>query len=101
MSDIDKSCSNCRNQLTGFDGGFGGLPLTCECKVYGETSGRKNCQHFKKKITKSELYEENKRLRERIKDTEECISTLSKTIKLKDDFIIENGYAEEYSRWIE
>ena len=71
----DKSCSNCRNQLTGFDGGFGGLPLTCECKVYGETSGRKNCQHFQEKITKSELYEENKRLRECLDEADDLIQS--------------------------
>ena len=31
MKKDDKSCSNCRYQLTGWDGGFFGLPLTCEC----------------------------------------------------------------------
>ena len=68
-------CSNCRNQLTGFDGGFDGLPVTCECKVYGETRGRKNCQHFKKKITKRELYEENKRLRECLDEADDIITS--------------------------
>ena len=48
-------CSNCRNQMTGWDGGFFGLPLTCECRIYGETEGRKNCSKFKKRITKSDL----------------------------------------------
>lgn len=66
----EKSCSNCRNQMTGWDGGFFGLPLTCECRIYGETENRKNCSDFKKKITKSylldkikELEEENEQLR--------------------------------------
>ena len=66
----EKSCSNCRNQMTGFDGGFFGLPLTCECRIYGEAENRKNCSDFKKKITKSylldkikELEEENEQLR--------------------------------------
>ena len=48
-------CSNCRNQMTGWDGGFFGLPFTCECRVYGETEGRKNCSKFKKRVTKSDL----------------------------------------------
>lgn len=56
--------------MTGWDGGFFGLPLTCECRIYGETENRKNCSYFKKKITKSylldkikELEEENEQLR--------------------------------------
>ena len=48
-------CSNCRNQMTGWDGGFFGLPFTCECRIYGETEGRKNCSKFKKRVTKSDL----------------------------------------------
>lgn len=66
----EKSCSNCRNQMTGWDGGFFGLPFTCECRIYGETENRKNCSYFEKKITKSylldkikELEEENEQLR--------------------------------------
>lgn len=56
--------------MTGWDGGFFGLPFTCECRIYGETENRKNCSDFKKKITKSylldkikELEEENEQLR--------------------------------------
>lgn len=67
----EKSCSNCRNQMTGWDGGFFGLPFTCECRIYGETENRKNCPYFKKKITESylldkikELEEENEQLRQ-------------------------------------
>lgn len=67
---MSEDCSNCRNQMTGWDGGFFGLPLTCECRIYGETENRKNCSDFKKKITKSylldkikELEEENEQLR--------------------------------------
>lgn len=48
-------CSNCRNQMTGWDGGFFGLPFTCECRIHGETEGRKNCSEFKKRVTKSDL----------------------------------------------
>ena len=64
-------CSNCRNQMTGWDGGFFGLPLTCECRIYGETEGRKSCSNFKKRVTKSDLLnkiqsleKENEKLRE-------------------------------------
>lgn len=67
-------CSNCRNQMTGFDGGFFGLPFTCECRIYGETEGRKNCSKFKKRITKSDLLnkiqsleKENEQLQKEIK----------------------------------
>ena len=66
-------CSNCRNQMTGFDGGFFGLPFTCECRIYGETENRKNCSGFEKKITKSylldkikELEKENEQLRKQV-----------------------------------
>lgn len=69
----EKSCSNCRNQMTGFDGGFFGLPFTCECRIYGETEGRKNCSDFEKKIQKSylldkikELEKENEQLRKQL-----------------------------------
>ena len=58
----EKSCSNCRNQMTGFDGGFFGLPFTCECRIYGETEDRKNCSDFEKKITKSYLLDKIKEL---------------------------------------
>ena len=71
----EKSCSNCRNQMTGFDGGFFGLPFTCECRIYGETEGRKNCSDFEKKITKSylldkikELEKENEQLKQKLEN---------------------------------
>lgn len=48
-------CSNCRNQMTGWDGGFFGEPVTCECRIHGVTKGRKSCSNFKKRVTKSDL----------------------------------------------
>lgn len=67
------SCSNCRHQMTGWDGGFFGEPMTCECRIYGVTEGRKGCSNFKKRITKSDLLkrirdlkEENERLRNQL-----------------------------------
>ena len=43
-------CSNCRYQIGGFDGGFFGLPVTCECKYYGVTENRKDCKRFKRRF---------------------------------------------------
>ena len=70
-------CSNCRNQMTGWDGGFFRLPFTCECRIYGETEGRKNCSKFKKRVTKSDLLnkiqsleKENEQLRNGLNDCE-------------------------------
>lgn len=81
----EKSCSNCRNQMTGFDGGFFGLPFTCECRIYGETENRKNCSDFEKKITKSylldkikELEKENKQLKEEIEPLKQKEEALNK-----------------------
>lgn len=48
-------CNDCRYQMTGWDGGFFGEPMTCECKIYGVTEGRKSCSKFKKKVTKADL----------------------------------------------
>lgn len=58
MKKKDKGCSNCRYQMTGFDGGFFGLPFTCECSLFGETENRKDCSKFEKKITKDDLLDE-------------------------------------------
>lgn len=57
-------CSNCRNQMTGWDGGFFGLPITCECRIYGVTKGRKGCSEFKKRVTKSDLLNKIQSLKE-------------------------------------
>lgn len=60
--------------MTGWDGGFFGLPFTCECRIYGETEGRKNCSEFKKRVTKSDLLnkiqsleKENEKLKSKVK----------------------------------
>ena len=71
-------CSNCRNQMTGWDGGFFGLPLTCECKIYGETEGRKNCSDFEKKITKSYLLDKIKELEKENEQLKEELNNLKK-----------------------
>ena len=59
--------------MTGWDGGFFGEPVTCECRIYGETEGRKNCSKFKKRVTKSDLLnkiqsleKENEQLRQKL-----------------------------------
>ena len=91
----EKSCSNCRNQMTGFDGGFFGLPFTCECKIYGETEGRKNCSDFEKKSQKSylldkikELEKENEQLRKDVENLQEVVAELGATL-LMNGFEIE------------
>ena len=89
----EKSCSNCRNQMTGFDGGFFGLPFTCECRIYGETEGRKNCSDFEKKIQKSylldkikELEKENDQLKEEYKiAVEEMVTDYKKLEKENEE----------------
>ncbi len=40
-------CSDCR-YFTGWDGGFFDIPLTTECKHYGDTENRKDCPKFKR-----------------------------------------------------
>ena len=47
-----KSCSDCRYRITGWDGGFDGEPMTCECKIYGTTEDRKDCKRFKRPFPK-------------------------------------------------
>ncbi len=44
------NCGDCRYQIGGFDGGFFGLPVTCECKHFGVTENRKNCKKFKRRF---------------------------------------------------
>ena len=56
------NCGDCRYQMSGFDGGFFGLPVTCECRIFGETENRKNCSRFEKKITRAYLFEKIRQL---------------------------------------
>ena len=46
----EKGCSNCRYQQTGWDGGFCGEPMTCECQWFGTTENRENCPKFKRRF---------------------------------------------------
>ena len=85
-------CSNCRNQMTGWDGGFFGLPLTCECRIYGETEGRKNCSNFKKRITKSDLLN-------KIQSLEKENEQLKKARDKSDKFIVKKGLEIEFLEW--
>ena len=64
-------CNDCRYQQTGWDGGFFGEPMTCECKIYGEVESSKNCPHFEKRITKSDLID---KIRELEKENEQLKS---------------------------
>lgn len=79
-------CSNCRNQMTGWDGGFFGLPFTCECRIYGETEGRKSCSKFKKKVTKSDLLNKIQSLEnEHERQNNEIKLLTKKIIELRED----------------
>ena len=75
-------CSNCRNQMTGWDGGFFGLPFTCECRIHGVTEGRKSCSNFKKKITKSDLLNKIQSLENTILSLENEVTRQNNQIKL-------------------
>ena len=79
-------CSNCRNQMTGWDGGFFGEPVTCECRIHGVTEGRKSCSKFKKKITKSDLLNKIQSLEnEHERQNNEIILLRKKIIELRED----------------
>lgn len=52
MREDKKSCSDCRYRITGWDGGFDGEPMTCECKIYGTIEDRKDCKRFKRPFPK-------------------------------------------------
>lgn len=58
----ETNCGDCKYQMSGFDGGFFGLPFTCECSIFGETENRKSCRRFEKKITRNYLFEKIRQL---------------------------------------
>ena len=79
-------CSECIHQMTGWDGGFFGLPFTCGCRIYGETEGRKGCSKFKKRITKSDLLNKIQSLEnEHERQNNEIILLRKKIIELRED----------------
>lgn len=51
------NCGDCKYQMSGFDGGFFGLPVTCECRIFGETENRKSCRRFEKRMSMGDLFE--------------------------------------------
>ena len=63
------SCGDCKYQRSGFDGGFFGLPVTCECRIFGETKNRKSCSRFEKRMSRSDLFE---RIRQLEKENDNC-----------------------------
>lgn len=85
-------CSNCRNQMTGWDGGFFGEPVTCECRIHGVTKGRKSCSNFKKRVTKSDLLN-------KIQSLEKENEQLKKARDESDKFIVKKGLEIEFLEW--
>ncbi len=85
-------CSNCRNQMTGWDGGFFGEPVTCECRIHGVTKGRKSCSEFKKRVTKSDLLN-------KIQSLEKENEQLKKARDKSDKFIVKKGLEIEFLEW--
>ena len=85
-------CSNCRNQMTGWDGGFFGEPVTCECRIHGVTKGRKSCSKFKKRVTKSDLLN-------KIQSLEKENEQLKKARDKSDKFIVKKGLEIEFLEW--
>ena len=85
-------CSNCRNQMTGWDGGFFGEPITCECRIHGVTKGRKSCSKFKKRVTKSDLLN-------KIQSLEKENEQLKKARDKSDKFIVKKGLEIEFLEW--
>ena len=68
-------CTDCQHFI-GYDGVN---ELWTYCNLLGDFKGsKKDCKHFKKRITKSDLLRE---------------------IKLLDAFLVEKGLAEEFVRW--
>ena len=86
-------CSNCRNLMTGWDGGFFGEPVTCECRIHGVTKGRKSCSKFKKRVTKSDLLnkiqslekEQRKLEEEKVELMEDCACQYRQIQKLESE----------------
>ena len=93
-------CSNCRNQMTGWDGGFFGEPLTCECRIYGETEGRKNCSKFKKRITKSDLLNKIQSLEKENEQLKQSNDRFADTVAKQVSLLIELRKENEQLRQI-
>ncbi len=98
MNEKKEGCSNCRHQMTGFDGGFFGLPFTCECRIYGETENRKSCPKFQKKITKNDLFDkinelekENERLQQEVGRLQKIVDLTQYKLKVQDRILTELG----------
>lgn len=110
------NCGDCRYQISGFDGGFFGLLVTCECRIFGETENRKNCRKFEKKITRNYLFEkirqlekENEQLQKQVKSSETTSNATSnyndfleskiKTLEKENDNC-KNDYRELFSNYV-
>lgn len=91
MNEKKEGCSNCRHQMTGFDGGFFGLPFTCECRIYGETENRKSCPKFQRKITKNDLFDRINELEKENERLQKIIDLITYQLKVQDRILKELG----------
>lgn len=103
-------CSECRHQMTGWDGGFFGEPMTCECRIYGVTEGRKGCSKFKKRVTKSDLLNKIQSLEQKVDEQQATIEAKDKEIEeskitiqlyeadvsMRDNFLKSKGLYDEF-----
>ena len=91
MNEKKEGCSNCRHQMTGFDGGFFGLPFTCECRIFGETENRKSCPKFQRKITKNDLFDRINELEKENERLQKIIDLITYQLKVQDRILTELG----------
>ena len=68
------------------------MPLTCECRIYGDTENRKNCKEYVKRVTRNDLLM-------RIYELEEENEKLKKARDESDKFIVKKGLVIEFLNW--
>ena len=79
------NCGDCRYQMSGFDGGFFGLPVTCECRIFGETENRENCRKFEKKITREYLFDKIYQLEKENKQLKASLERKETLLKIRTE----------------
>ena len=99
------NCGDCKYQMSGFDGGFFGLPVTCECRIFGETENRKSCSRFEKRMSRGDLFERIRLLEkenEKLKQDQRVIGeTLDSIILERDTLSKENEQLKSIKEFAE